>query len=59
MLALYLFAQVSLWDLQVLSHFPVFLEQRQVSIRDPNQLGENREAGGREGDKGRGGGAED
>lgn len=40
MLALYLFAQVSLRNLQVLSHLPAVLEQGQVAICDPDQLGE-------------------
>lgn len=40
MLALYLLSQVSLWDLQVLSHLSTVLEQRQVAILDPDQLRE-------------------
>lgn len=39
MLALDLFAQVSLGDLQVLSHVPAVLEQGQVAFLDPDQLG--------------------
>ena len=39
-LVLYLSAQVSLGNLQVLSHLPAVLEQGQVAILDPNQLGE-------------------
>lgn len=38
MLALYLLSQVSLWDLQVLSHLSTVLEQGQVAILDPDQL---------------------
>lgn len=40
MLALYLLSQVSLWDLQVLSHLSTVLEQGQVAILDPDQLTE-------------------
>lgn len=40
MLALYLFAQVSLRNLQVLPHLTAILEEGQVAILDPNQLGE-------------------
>ena len=37
-LALDLSAQISLGDLQVLSHLPAVLEQRQVALCDPNEL---------------------
>lgn len=43
MLELYLFAEVSLRNLQVLSHLPTVLEQGQVAILDPNQLGERKQ----------------
>lgn len=39
-LALYLFAQVSVGDLQILSHLAVVVEEGQVAILDPNQLQE-------------------
>lgn len=48
MLALYLFSQISLWDLQVLPDLSAVLEQRQVAILDPNQL---REGGNKENDE--------
>lgn len=38
MLALYLFAQVSLRNLQVLSHVTAILKEGQVAILDTNQL---------------------
>lgn len=40
MLALYLFPQVSVRDLQILSHLPVIIEEGQVAILDSNQLQE-------------------
>lgn len=38
--ALYLFAQVSVRDLQILSHLPVVIEEGQVAILDSDQLQE-------------------
>lgn len=38
MLALYLFSQVSVRDLQILSHLAVIIEEGQVAILDSNQL---------------------
>lgn len=40
MLALYLFSQVSVRDLQILSHLTVIVEEGQVAILDSNQLQE-------------------
>lgn len=40
MLALYLLSQVSVGDLQVLSHLTVIVEEGQVAILDSNQLRE-------------------
>lgn len=38
MLALYVFSQVSVRDLQILSHLTVIVEEGQVAILDSNQL---------------------
>lgn len=44
MLALYLFSQVSIRDLQILSHLTVIVEKGQVAILDSNQLQEEVES---------------
>lgn len=42
-LTLYLFAQVSLRNLQVLPHLAAILEEGQVAILDPDQLADRKQ----------------